>query len=84
MEKENKKNICDNIRIRDLFSLKEEDNIKIDEILNNLKGRIKSSEVGVNVISGTGREHMALVSALLQLGVCIRLIALTKDGIEEI
>src|SRR3990167_9257553 len=36
MEKENKKNICDNIRIRDLFSLKEEDNIKIDEILNNL------------------------------------------------
>ena len=55
-----------------------------DEIYNNLKGKIKSAEVAVNVISGTGREHMALVSALLKLGVGFRLIALTKDGVEEV
>ncbi len=55
-----------------------------DEILKNLNGKIKSSEVGVNVISGTGREHMALIAALLKMGVGFRLVALTKDGIEEI
>ena len=55
-----------------------------DEILKSLKGKIKSQEVAVNVISGTGREHMALVAALLKLGVGFRLVALTKDGVEEI
>ncbi|MEK6953139.1 MAG: hypothetical protein AABX29_09070 [Nanoarchaeota archaeon] len=55
-----------------------------DEIQGQLKEKIKDTEVEVNFISGTGREHMALVSALLRLGIGIRLIALTKDGIEEI
>lgn len=55
-----------------------------DEIQTQLKEKIKDTEVEVNFISGTGREHMALVSALLKLGIGIRLIALTKDGIEEI
>ena len=55
-----------------------------EDLKKQLKGKIKGSEVAVNFISGTGREHMALVAALLQLGVGIRLIALTKDGVEEI
>ena len=55
-----------------------------DEIEGKLRGKIKSSEVGLNVVSGTGKEHMALLSALLRLGVGIRLVALTKDGVEEI
>jgi len=55
-----------------------------DDILNNLKDKVKGSEVGINVISGTGREHMALVAALLKLGVGFRLVALTKDGVEEL
>lgn len=55
-----------------------------DEIYKVLKAKIKGTEVAVNVISGTGREHMALISALLKLGVGIRLLALTKDGVEEI
>jgi len=54
-----------------------------DEIINVLKNKIKE-EVAVNIISGTGKEHMALISALLKLGTGIRLVALTKDGIEEI
>ena len=49
-----------------------------------LKGKIKDPEVDVNFISGTGREHMALMSALLKLGVGIRLVAITKEGMEEI
>ena len=55
-----------------------------DDMMNNLKDKIKGTEVAVNVISGTGREHMALMAALLKLGVGFRLVALTKDGVEEI
>ncbi len=55
-----------------------------EEIYNNLKDKIKGTEVAVNFISGTGKEHMALISALLRLGIGIRFIALTKNGIEEI
>jgi len=55
-----------------------------NNILKNLKEKIKDTEVDVNFISGTGREHMALMSALLKLGVGIRLRALTKEGVEEI
>jgi len=55
-----------------------------DDIFNNLKGKVKGSEVAINVISGTGREHMALISVLIRLGVGFRLMVLTKDGVEEI
>jgi len=54
-----------------------------DEIYNKLNGKIKD-EVAVNLVSGTGKEHMALISALLKLGVGIRLVAVTKEGIIEI
>tara|TARA_Y100000034_G_C6773099_1_gene345010 strand:+ start:393 stop:737 length:345 start_codon:yes stop_codon:yes gene_type:complete len=54
-----------------------------DEILSKLKGNVEG-EVAVNFVSGTGKEHMALISALLKLGVGIRLVALTKDGVQEV
>lgn len=53
------------------------------EIMDQLKDKIEG-EVALNMVSGTGKEHMALLSALLKLGLGIRLMALTKDGIEEI
>ena len=56
----------------------------IAELKGILKEKVKETEVAVNFVSGTGKEHMALISALLQLGVGIRLLALTKDGIEVI
>lgn len=55
-----------------------------DEIKSILKEKIKDPEIALNIISGTGKEHTALISALLKLGTGIRFIALTKDGIEEI
>ena len=55
-----------------------------DDIMNNIKDRIKDTEVDVNFVSGTGKEHMALMAALLKLGVGIRLRALTKEGIKEL
>lgn len=55
-----------------------------DDIYNQLKEKIKGTEVALNIVSGTGKEHMALLSALLKLGLGIRLVALTKDGMDEL
>ena len=52
-----------------------------EEILKKLQGKVKGTEVALTIASGTGREHMALISALLNLPVGIRFTALTKDGI---
>lgn len=54
-----------------------------DDIKAHLKDKL-DGDVAVNLISGTGKEHMAIISALLQLGIGIRLIAYTKEGIKEI
>lgn len=52
-----------------------------EEILKKLKGKIKGTEVALSIASGEGKEHMALISALLNLPVGIRFTALTQDGI---
>jgi Na+-transporting NADH:ubiquinone oxidoreductase subunit NqrF len=54
------------------------------EILSKLKNLITDLEISLNLISGSGKEHMALLSALLKLGLGINLMALTNDGIEEV
>lgn len=51
------------------------------EIHKKLQGKIKGTEVALTIASGTGREHMSLISALLTLPVGIRFTALTMDGI---
>tara|TARA_Y100000310_G_C20636280_1_gene791328 strand:- start:1085 stop:1432 length:348 start_codon:yes stop_codon:yes gene_type:complete len=52
-----------------------------EEIQKKLNGKIKGTEVALSIASGTGKEHMALISALLSLPVGIRFTALTKDGV---
>ena len=52
-----------------------------EEILKKLQGKIKGTEVALSIASGDGKEHMALISALLSLPAGIRFTALTKDGI---
>ncbi len=52
-----------------------------EEVQKKLQGKIKGTEVALTIASGTGREHMGLISALLNLPVGIRFTALTKDGI---
>jgi len=54
------------------------------DIKKQLEGKISDFEVAVNLVSGEGKEHMAIISALMKLGLGIRLIALTQKGIEEI
>jgi len=54
------------------------------DIRRRLEGKINDLEVGLNIVSGEGREHMAIISALLQLGLGIRLVVLTKEGVRVI
>ena len=56
----------------------------VDDIHQRLKGKIVGFEVAVNIISGTGKEHMAIFSSVLKLGLAMRLITAGKDGIDEI
>ena len=60
----------------------------LDEIIGTLKeqlkGKIPDTEVAVNLVSGSGKEHMAILSALLQSGLGLRFFALTKDGVKEV
>ena len=51
------------------------------ELEKKFKGKIKGTEVALSIASGDGKEHMALISALLSQPVGIRFTALTKDGI---
>ena len=51
------------------------------EILEKLKPTIKGTEVALSIASGNGKEHMALISALLSIPAGIRFVALTKEGI---
>ena len=51
------------------------------DLMEKLKGKINGTEVALSIASGDGKEHMALISALLSLPVGVRFVALTKDGI---
>lgn len=53
------------------------------EMLEKLKEKIGGSfEVALSLASGNGKEHMALISALLSIPVGVKLVAFTREGIE--
>ena len=52
-----------------------------EDFSKKLKGKISGTEVAISIASGSGKEHMALMSALLSIPVGIRFTALTKDGV---
>lgn len=56
----------------------------ISHLSRGLQSKIKSFEVGLNLVAGSGKEHMIILASLLKIGVGIRLIALTADGIREL
>tara|TARA_Y100000310_G_C20568400_1_gene756738 strand:+ start:295 stop:648 length:354 start_codon:yes stop_codon:yes gene_type:complete len=53
-------------------------------LLEKLKGKFSGLEVNLSIASGNGKEHMALISALLSTPLGIRLVVFTKNGIEFI
>lgn len=55
-----------------------------EEFSSKLKGKIDGTEVALTLASGDGKEHMALISALLGLPTGVRFAALTKDGVIDL
>jgi hypothetical protein len=55
-----------------------------EEIKTKLKGKILDTEVCLNLVSGTGKEHMAVLSAVLRLGLGIRLVTICEDKITDL
>lgn len=55
-----------------------------EEFSEKLKGKINGTEIALSIASGDGKEHMALISALLNLPVGVRFAALTKDGVVDL
>ncbi len=55
-----------------------------DELSQKLKGKFEGMEVALSIASGDGKEHMALVSALINLPMGVRFAALTKDGVIDL
>lgn len=54
-----------------------------DELASKLKKVIGGEfEVMLSLASGTGKEHMALLSALLNLPVGVKLVVYTKEGVQ--
>jgi len=79
---------------KDFKSEKQTEFIKVDlnkklkelkeEFRTKLKGKIDGTEVALSIASGDGKEHMALISALINLPVGIRFAALTKEGVVDL
>ena len=47
------------------------------------KKEIKDFEVAINLISGSGMEHMAILSAILKSGLGIRLVYVQNNQVKE-
>ena len=54
-----------------------------NDIQNELKDKL-SGEIAVNFTSGSGKEHMALVSALMKMGIGMRFVVPVDSEIKEI
>lgn len=52
----------------------------VASLKQQLDGKFTDFEVAVNIFSGSGKEHMALLSAVQQLGFGYRLVFLGEDG----
>ncbi|MFH1917224.1 MAG: hypothetical protein ABIJ21_08245 [Nanoarchaeota archaeon] len=46
--------------------------------------KIPDMEVGLNLISGTGVEHMAVLAALLKCGLGVRLVSVNAGSVHEL
>lgn len=64
------------------FDEKKLDN-SMEKISDFLKKSVKDIDVAVNLNSGTGMEHMALVSTILKSGLGIRFVYADYDELKE-
>ena len=56
----------------------------VEQIKTQFQGKITDFEVGLNVVSGTGKEHMAVLEAVMELGLNFRLITVNNGQVETL
>jgi len=75
-----------NIELNNVLKVKINEN-EVDKSLRILskffKEQIKDLEVGLNLLSGSGMEHMIVTSSLLKAGLGIRFIYFDKGDLKE-
>ena len=54
----------------------------VEIIKQQLQGKILDFEVGLNLASGSGKEHMAILEAVMQLGLNFRLVTVQNGQVE--
>ncbi len=57
---------------------------EMTEKIKNYLGKIYNTEVALNLTSGTGKEHMAIISAIIKSGLGFRLIVVEGEEIKEV
>jgi hypothetical protein len=55
-----------------------------ERIVGQLRGKITDFEVALNMVSGSGKEHMAILEAVLELGLNFRLITVVNNQVETL
>ncbi len=53
-------------------------------IFQQLQGKITDFEVGLNFVSGSGKEHMALLQAVMELGLNFRLVGMANGQVSSL
>ncbi len=61
-----------------------ETSVMVQELKKQLQGRITDFEVGLNFVSGIGKEHMAVLEAVLESGLNFRLITVNNGQVETL
>lgn len=56
----------------------------VEQIKKQLQGQITDFEIALNLASGSGKEHMALLEAVLEMGLNFRLITLKNNQVESL
>ena len=54
----------------------------VQAIKKQLQRKILDFEVGLNLASGSGKEHMAILEAVMQLGLNFRLVTMQNGQVE--
>jgi len=52
------------------------------QIKSQLQNQIPDFEIALNLVSGSGKEHMALLEAVLELGLNFRLVTIKNNQLE--
>ena len=54
----------------------------VEDIKKQLQGKISDFEVALNLASGSGKEHMAVLEAVMELGLNFRVVTLKNNQYE--